>query len=141
MVCSFRKLQVERVSRYGAGLQKSIYCFMVQKDFQKDTINCKGNVMIFALYCCKCVVKFRMLLIFSNDFCYLYYELKMRKHGWNRMLNCAFTKKLAFTVGQIWQLPILPQCHKAHKTKNDTTDYVCISLCQCIDSSEKLTFE
>ena len=48
--------------------------------------------LIFALYCCKCVVKFRMLLIFSNDFCYLYYELKMRKHGWNRMLNCAFTK-------------------------------------------------
>ena len=38
------------------------------------------------------IVKFRMLLIFSNDFCYLYYELKMRKHGWNRMLNCAFTK-------------------------------------------------
>ena len=89
MVCSFRKLQVERVSRYGAGLQKSIYCFMVQKDFQKDTINCKGNVIFYIVFN---IVKFRMLLIFSNDFCYLYYELKMRKHGWNRMLNCTFTK-------------------------------------------------
>ena len=50
----FQKIASERVSRYGAGLQKSIYCFMVQKDFQKDTINCKGNVILIfgcIVYC------------------------------------------------------------------------------------------
>ena len=60
--------------------------------FLKDTINCKWKVVLRDILYSINVVKFRMLLIFSNDFCYLYYELKMRKHGWNRMLNCAFTK-------------------------------------------------
>ena len=53
-----------------------------------------------------------MLVIFSNDFRYPYYELKMRKHGWNRMLNCAFTKKIGiygWTNLVVANSPAMPQ--------------------------------